>query len=454
MNTALEIAAAVRARQVSATDVVLQALARIDAINPHINAFTAVTRDRALREAGALDAALAQDPADQALGPLAGVPFAAKNIFDIAGLTTLAGSKINRDLPPAPRDAASIAALHRAGAILVGALNMDEYAYGFVTENEHYGATRNPHDPSRIAGGSSGGSAAAVAAGLVPLSLGTDTNGSIRVPAALCGIFGLKPSYGRLPRTGTAFLSPSLDCVGPLARTVADLAAAYDAMQWPDPNDPACAQRRPELVRFALQRGTKQLRIGVLGGFFEAFASDAARDAVTQVAHKLGTTRRVLWPEVERARAAAFVITAAESGNLHLANLRQRPNDFDVATRDRLLANTLTPASWYVQAQRFRRWFVDEVLRVFADENVDLLLAPATPYAAIPIGTKTIVLNGQDMPARAAMGILTQPVSLVGLPVVSVPVLVQGQLPLGVQIIGKPWREVDCLRAALAWAEP
>ena len=230
-TSALAIAAAVRAGKTRAHDVVAGALERIARRDATLNAFTSVLRDRALADADAIDHRLASG-ADA--GPLAGVPFAAKNLFDIAGVTTLAGSKINADNAPATRDATAVARLRTAGAVLVGALNMDEYAYGFSTENTHYGPTRNPHDPSRIAGGSSGGSAAAVAAGLVPLSLGTDTNGSIRVPAALCGVFGLKPTFGRVSRAGVVPLAWSFDHVGPFARRVADLAARR-SMRSPGP---------------------------------------------------------------------------------------------------------------------------------------------------------------------------------------------------------------------------
>ena len=210
-----ELAASVREGRTSATAVARETLAKIRAENGAINAFTAVTEDRALVAAAAVDAAVAagRDP-----GALAGAPFAVKNLFDVAGLPTIAGSRIDRDRAPAARDAALVRRLEEAGAVLVGALNMDEYAYGFSTENTHYGATRNPHDRTRVAGGSSGGSAAAVAASLIPLSLGSDTNGSIRVPAALCGVFGLRPTYGRLSRSGMRLFSASLDVGGPFAQ--------------------------------------------------------------------------------------------------------------------------------------------------------------------------------------------------------------------------------------------
>ncbi|MBE9113655.1 AtzE family amidohydrolase, partial [Nodosilinea sp. LEGE 07298] len=234
---ALALAAVVKAGKLSASTVVDAALADIATRNPSVNCFTEVTADRARSQAQAIDSAIdaGQDP-----GPLAGVPFAVKNLFDIEGITTLAGAKLNQSNPPAVQDATAIARLQQAGAVLVGALNMDEYAYGFVTINAHFGTTPNPHDPSRMAGGSSGGSAAAVAAGLVPFSLGSDTNGSIRVPASLCGVYGLKPTYGRLSRAGAFLFSSSLDHVGPMARSLADLATVYDSLQGPDPADPVC----------------------------------------------------------------------------------------------------------------------------------------------------------------------------------------------------------------------
>ncbi len=441
------MARAVRSGASSARDAVQASLDRIAATEPRVNAFTAVLAERALRRADAVDASPRRSRMK-----LAGVPFAVKDLFDVAGLPTLAGSKIERDAPPAARDAVLVRRLEAEGAVLVGALNMDEYAYGFTTENSHYGATRNPHDLQRIAGGSSGGSAAAVAAGQVPLTLGSDTNGSIRVPSSLCGIYGLKPTFGRLPRTGSYPFVASLDHLGPFARSVADLALAYDLMQGPDAQDPACAQHDIEPTSPELERGADGLRVAVLGGWFREQAMPEALAAVDKVAHALGTTRLVEWPEVERARAAAFLITCGEGGALHLDDLRRRAHDFDPKTRDRFLANALVPAGWVMRAQRVRHWFARRVARAF--ETVDVLIAPATPCTAPGIGTEWIELAGKRLPARASLGLLTQPISCIGLPVVAVPLWglnpAAPHLPIGVQLIAAPWREDLCLRVAAA----
>jgi amidase/aspartyl-tRNA(Asn)/glutamyl-tRNA(Gln) amidotransferase subunit A len=378
------------------------------------------------------------------------VPFAVKNLFDVAGLPTLAGSTIERDSPPAARDALLVRRLEAAGAVLVGALNMDEYAYGFTTENTHYGPTRNPHDTARISGGSSGGSAAAVAAGQVPLTLGSDTNGSIRVPSSLCGVFGLKPTYGRLPRLGSYPFVASLDHLGPFARSATDLAAAYDALQGPALDDPHCARRAPEPTSHGLGARAEGLRVAVLGGWFRTMAMPEALAAVDTVAQALGTSRLIELTDVDRARAAAFLITNVEGATLHLDDLRRRPHDFEPLSRDRFLAGALLPAAWIVQAQRVRHAFARQLAKVF--ETVDVLIAPATPCVAPPIGTEWLDINGLRLPARASMGLLTQPISCIGLPVVSVPLWGQNaalpHLPIGVQLIAAPWREDLALRIA------
>lgn len=440
-SDALGLAASIRAGRVSARAVTEAALAQIAARGPAVNAFTSVLPEQARTDAERVDAALA---AGRDAGPLAGVPFAVKDLFDVAGITTLAGSKINRERPPAVRDAVAVAALRRAGAVLMGALNMDEYAYGFTTENSHYGPVRNPHDSTRVAGGSSGGSGAAVGAGLVPLTLGSDTNGSVRVPASLCGAFGLKPTYGRVSRTGSTLFAGSFDHVGTIGRSVRDVAAALDLMQGPDPEDPVCSARPAAPCLPLLGEGVGGLRIAVLDGHFARGGEPAAFAAVEQVAAVLGVSRRVTMPEAHRARAAAMVITASEGANVHLADLKRRPQDFDPLTRDRFLAGALVPAAVYVQAQRFRAWYRARVAELFAE--VDVLLAPTTPCPAPRIGQDRIVLDGVEVLTRPNLGVYTQPLSFIGLPVLSVPVTRPGALPLGVQLVAAPFREAHVLR--------
>jgi aspartyl-tRNA(Asn)/glutamyl-tRNA(Gln) amidotransferase subunit A len=442
--SAAGIAQAVASRSMSALSATEAALARISKHDPVLNAFTDVTADRARVKARAVDALIASG---KDAGPLAGVPFAVKNLFDVKGLATRAGSKINRDLPPALRDATLIERLEAAGAVLVGALNMGEYAYDFTGENVHDGPSRNPHDPTRMSGGSSGGSGSAVGGGLVPLALGSDTNGSIRVPSSFCGIFGLKPTYGRLSRARSFPFVASLDHLGPFARSVADLALAYDAMQGPDADDAACTMRPVEPVAPLLSKGIGGLRIAIAGGYFQKNVFPEAQEAVARVAKALGATTTVELPEAARARAAAYIITTTEGASLHLDRLRKRPNDFDPAVRDRLIAGAMIPAPFIDKAQKFRRWYRAQVVELF--KSVDVILAPATPCVAPKLGQATFVLDGVELPVRANIGFHTQPISFIGLPVVAVPVPLE-PMPIGVQIIAAPWREDVALRVAHA----
>ncbi len=322
---------------------------------------------------------------------------------------------------------------------------MGEYAYDFTGENCHDGPSRNPHDTARMTGGSSGGSGGAVAGGMVPVALGSDTNGSIRVPASFCGLFGLKPTYGRLSRAGSFPFVASLDHLGPLARSVVDLALAYDAMQGADPQDPGCAGRPPEPALPDLGTGIKGLRMAVAGGYFRQGAGPAALAALATVAAALGISREIELPEAARARSAAYVITTAEGAALHLGRLRSHADEFDPDVRDRLIAGALMPAALVVQAQKFRRWFREAVLRLF--EQVDAIIAPSTPTTAPLIGQKSLVLDGVEMPLRPNIGLFTQPISFIGLPVVAVPVPA-APLPIGVQVIAAPWREDVALRIA------
>src|SRR3982075_1814035 len=352
--SASEIAQGVTGRKMSALTATDAALARIAKHDPVLSSVTEVTADRARAKARAIDAAIA---AGKNPGPLAGVPYAVKNLFDVQGLPTRAGSKINRDLAPSPRDATLIERMDAAGAVLVGALNMGEYAYDFTGENVHDGPSRNPHDPTRMTGGSSGGSGSSVGGGLVPLALGSDTNGSIRVPSSFCGIFGLKPTYGRLSRARSFPFVFSFDHLGPFARSVGDLALAYDAMQGPDADDAACTTRPAEPVTPLLSQDIGGLRIAIAGGYFQNNVFPEAVEAVARVAKAPGATRTVEIPEAARARAAAYVISTTEGASLHLDRLRKRPNDFDPAVRDRLLAGAMVPAPPVAPAQKFRRWY-------------------------------------------------------------------------------------------------
>ena len=439
----LGLAQAIRAGHVTATAAVESALQEIARNDRDLNCFTAVLDESAREQAVRVDRLIAHggDP-----GPWAGVPFAVKNLFDIEGVTTLAGSRIHAERPPAARDATAVARLKRAGAILVGALNMDEYAYGFTTENSHYGATRNPHDLGCVAGGSSGGSAASVAAGMVPLTLGSDTNGSIRLPAAFCGVFGLKPTYGRISRAGTVPFVESLDHVGPFARSVRDLAAAFDVLQGHDARDPVSANRETELCTPHLSRGAEGLRIAIAGDYFERLGMPEAFQPVLRAARALGVERTIALPHVEKARAAAYIVTACEGGHGHMADLRTRPADFDPLIVTRLLAGALLPEAWYRHAQRFRTVFRELMREIF--RSVDVILAPATPCPAIRLDQPTITVGGVEVPSRPNLGVFTQPLSFIGLPVICVPVFEPGRLPLGVQVVAAPYHEAAAFRVA------
>ncbi|MFM9880793.1 MAG: AtzE family amidohydrolase [Burkholderiaceae bacterium] len=437
--------AEITAGHASAREVLQDCITRIASSNSQVNSFTDTTFERAFAEADAVDQRRLRG---LPLPPLAGMPYAVKNLFDMKGVVTRAGSKINREQAPATQDAFLVQCMQAAGAVLLGGLNMDEYAYGFTTENSHDGACHNPHDLARSAGGSSGGSGAAVAAGQVPVALGSDTNGSIRVPASLCGVWGLKPTFGRLSRRGTYPFVHNLDHLGPLANSVEHLAWVYDALQAPDTLDPGCHARAVQPTSAQLMRGIDGLRIGLLDGYFHDNAGPSAHAAVQQAARSLGAVEAAQWPDAALARAAAFITSASEGGSLHLGDLRTRAADFEPLSVDRFIAGALQPVAWYLQAQRFRRSYRDKVNALF--KQWDILLAPATPVAAPLLGTEWLQINGTQHPCRPALGLLTQPISFAGCPVVAAPLWPEstGGLPIGVQIISAPWREDLALRAA------
>jgi AtzE family amidohydrolase len=434
---------AIKSGQFSAEEITKEVLERARTVGTNLNCYTEIFDQKALEGAHLVDTKLKFDTDP---GPLAGVPFAVKNLFDVGGVVTLAGSRINQDNTPAKEDGTAIRSFRKAGGILVGTLNMDEYAYGLTTENTHYGPARNPHDLSRTAGGSSGGSAAAVAGGCVPIAFGTDTNGSVRVPASLCGLFGLKPTFGRVSRAGTALFVPSLDHVGFLTRSVRDAAIAFDLLNGHDPEDAVSCKRPPEAVSALLDQGLDGLRIGRAVGYFEEEATDEALEAVQSVAQALCSKTDCFVQEAKVARHAAMIISAVEGSAQHLGNLQKRPADFDPMTRDRFIAGALISGEAYVRAQMFRHVYRKIMQELF--ERVDILVAPATPMVAPKIGQELIEINNNPFPSRSHLGRFTQPISFVGLPVVVVPIRTSIGLPIGVQLIGAPYTERNLLRAA------
>ncbi len=396
---------------ISAVDRIAEVLADIRERDGRYRCFTDVLADEAMRDAEAVDAGIVT-------GPLAGIPFAVKDLFDLEGRVTSAGSVVRRNAAPAPRDAEAVRRLKAAGAILVGTLNMDEFAYGFATVNANFGTTRNPHDPERLAGGSSGGSAAAVAADFVPLTLGSDTNGSVRVPASLCGVWGIRPGDGVLPSQGCFPFVRSLDQIGPFARSAADLALVYEVLAG---SKLALGQSSPP-------------RIAKLDGWFVRHAGADALEAMEMI-----DAPSVSLSGAEIARSASFLITAAEGGALHLPTLRQQAMEYDPAVRDRLIAGAMLPAALLVKAQRYRDAFRAEIATLF--NEVDILVAPATPSVAPRIDEGTLMIDDKPVSARANLGLLTQPLSLAGIPVIAAPVNRPGRLPIGLQFATAPGRE-------------
>ncbi|MBK4775817.1 Asp-tRNA(Asn)/Glu-tRNA(Gln) amidotransferase GatCAB subunit A [Candidatus Pantoea edessiphila] len=439
----LNLHKAIQKGDISASEIANKTIAMIKQYNPKLNAWTEITEQRILKEANIIDK---KKNKGEFLTKLAGIPYAVKNLFDVSGYTTISGSNIFIGHPIAQNDAWIISKLSKLGALLSGMLNMDAYAYGFTTENSYYGTTHNPHDLTRIAGGSSGGSAAAVASGLVHFSLGTDTNGSVRVPASLCGIFGLKPTFGRLSRRGTHTFVHSLDHVGVFARRVEDLSLVYDYIQGRDIKDPFQADFSITQTLLQLGKKNKELRCAILGGFFSRWCGEDAQHAINIAGKALQANDEIMIPEAEIARSAAFIITAGESGNQYLPSLRKTPEKFECNSRERLLAGAIIPGTWYIQAQRFRRHFQKQVLPLF--KQFDILIAPATPCTAITIGQKSIRINGHDLPAKSNMGMLTQPISFLGLPVCTVPLRTRNGLPIGIQLIAAPCKEETTLCAA------
>jgi aspartyl-tRNA(Asn)/glutamyl-tRNA(Gln) amidotransferase subunit A len=464
----VEAAAAVRSREVSAEELVRAHLDRIDAVDGEIGAFLSRDADRALARARRIDGLLSNtDP-----GPLAGVPLAVKDLFDVAGQPTTCGSRILEGYRP-PFTATAVARLEAAGAVLLGKTNLDEFAMGSSTENSAYRLTRNPWDPARVPGGSSGGSAAAVAAGLTPLALGTDTGGSIRQPASFCGVSGLKPTYGRVSRYGVAAFASSLDQVGPFARSVADLAPVAGVLFGHDPHDATSASEAvPDFAR-ALSGRADGLTIGVPWGFLGAGVDPSVmasfRGALRVLEEQGARTVEVALPHLPHAIATYYIVATAEAssnlarydgvryglratgGDLAAMYGETRDRGFGPEVKRRILLGTFVLSSGYYDAYYLRAQKVRTLIRRDFEQafgTCDVVATPTAPTPPFRIGEKTA-----DPLQMYLADIFTVPASLAGIPGLSLPSAPADGLPVGLQLLGRPFDEATLLRVGDAFQQ-
>ena len=450
--SATELARMIAARQVSPVEVVRAHLDRITALDGSLRCFITLTADAALAAAAEAEAAVT---AGRPLGPLHGVPLGLKDLYDTGGVRTTGGSRILADRVPTT-DATVVRRLREAGMITLGKLNMVEFAYGPEGLNPHYGHARNPWDAGRhrMAGGSSSGSGAAVAAGLVTVALGSDTGGSIRIPCSLCGLTGIKPTYGRVSRAGVLPLSWSMDHVGPMTRSAADCALVLGAMAGYDPADPTSSVLPVPPYAAALTGDVQGLRVGLLRSFFLEAATPEVRAAVEAAATTLAKSGAVVdevsIPSVRQAGAGALAVVATEALAYHAAWLRTRAADYDPDVSTRLMLGAFVTGVHYVRGQQARAVIRREVDEALARH--DVLLAPATPIPAPGVEEREAMLGDGPSDIRSALIRLTRPFNFSGHPACSLPCgFTAAGLPIGMQIVGRPFDEATVLRAADAY---
>jgi aspartyl-tRNA(Asn)/glutamyl-tRNA(Gln) amidotransferase subunit A len=453
--TALTLAEAARRmerKELSPVELTQAALERISTLNARLNAFITVLGDQAIIAAKVAEREMMSG---QRRGPLHGIPIALKDLCATRGVRATAGSKILQEYIPT-EDATVALRLAQAGTILLGKLHMNEFAYGPDGDNAHYGRVRNPWNLECITGGSSSGSGAAVAASLCLGALGTDTGGSIRIPSALCGIVGIKPTYGRVSRHGITPLCWSLDHAGPMARTVEDVAILLQAMAGYDVKDPSSAQRSVPDYAAALSGNMRGLRLGLPREYFFEMIDPEVEHAVRQaieVMKGLGASvHEVSWPSLRYATLAALIIVLVEASAFHEPWIRTRPQDYHPDVALRLKWGLLLPASAYPKAQRLRALMCREAAQLWP--QVDALVTPATMMAAPRPDEAHIRLGNRQMSTREAILRLMRPFNLTGLPAISVPCgFTSSGLPIGLQIAGKPFDEATVLRVAHAYEQ-
>ena len=428
-------------------------LERIEALEPRVNAYITVTGELAMERARQAEAEIA---AGQNRGPLHGIPIALKDLYDTAGIPTTGGSKILAENVP-DEDCPAAAKLAEAGAVLLGKLNMHEFAFGITNNNAHYGPARNPWNTDCVTGGSSGGSGAAMAAGLCAATLGSDTGGSIRIPAAFCGIVGLKPTYGRVSKRKVLPLSTSLDTVGPMTRSVADAAVVLQAIAGYDALDPNSVDAPVPNFLDAMAGGASGLRIGVVRGDYRLPMDDELESAIEAAFAHLGSLGATLvdpvdLPLLREALPHNFVIISSEAAAFHRQWLDERPGDYGEDVFGRLSGGRNNAATDYIIAREAQARIRGQLLAAMAD--FDALALPMLPLTAPPIGQDRVSVGGAEMDLRTAVTWYTQPFNLTGFPAISVPCgFTSAGMPIGFQLVGKPFAEGTLLRLAHAYEQ-
>jgi aspartyl-tRNA(Asn)/glutamyl-tRNA(Gln) amidotransferase subunit A len=447
-----KISPLIRKKQISPVELTDFFLARIHRLQPKLNAFITVTDDLARKQARQAEREILRG---KYRGPLHGIPVTLKDLFYTAGIRTTAGSRILRRFIPG-ENAVVVDRLYEAGAILLGKTNLHEYAYGVTSNNPHYGPVHNPWDLSRIPGGSSGGSAAAVSAGMGIASLGTDTGGSIRIPSAACGVVGLKPTRGLVSLKGVIPLAFSLDHVGPICRSVGDTALMMEAIA--APGGPH-AGNQPQVSRWftrSLRRGVKKIRIGIpIQYFFERLREEVREfvlTACTTLSEMGAELREVEFKGMKEAAALVGLITVGEALSYHWKWLQSRARDYGADVRKRMEANRNQRTVDYLKAQEKRRLYTEAFMKVF--ESVDVLAAPTLPVLPPLIGQKEVSWGSTREDVRAALLRMTRPGNLTGLPAISLPCgFTADNLPVGFQLLGRPHDEPTLLRVAYAYEQ-